>query len=228
MIFTESPLSGAYVVDIERLADERGFFARSYCADEFAAQGLGPELRQCSVSFNSRKGTLRGMHYQQAPHEEHKLVRCTTGAIFDVIVDIRPSSATCRRWFGVELTADSRRSLFIPPGIRPRVPDADGSRRGLLHDFGGACACGFQPGSPLERSGDRHRVAGCAQRHIGTRCRLSVVRCAGGPRVTHPRRVLVTGASGFIGRWSVAPLLRAGFDVHSVLSGAPTAIFPRN
>jgi len=117
MIFTASPLSEAYVIDIERRADERGFFARSYCAEEFAAQGLGPELRQCSVSFNSRKGTLRGLHYQAAPHEEHKLVRCTAGAIFDVIVDIRASSPTYRRWFGVELSAENRRSLFIPPGF---------------------------------------------------------------------------------------------------------------
>jgi dTDP-4-dehydrorhamnose 3,5-epimerase len=117
MIFTESSLPGAYLVDIERLADERGFFARSYCAEEFAAQGLGPELRQCSVSYNTRKGTLRGMHYQGAPREEHKLVRCTAGAIYDVIVDIRSSSPTYRRWLGTELTADSRRSLFIPPGF---------------------------------------------------------------------------------------------------------------
>ena len=117
MIFTESPLSGAYVVDMERLTDERGFFARSYCADEFAARRFGPELRQCSVSYNARKGTLRGMHYQGAPHEEHKLVRCTAGAIFDVIVDIRPTSPTYRRWFGAELTMVNRRSLFIPPGF---------------------------------------------------------------------------------------------------------------
>jgi dTDP-4-dehydrorhamnose 3,5-epimerase len=117
MIFTVSPLSGAYLIDIERHADERGFFARSYCAEEFAAQGLGPELRQCSVSYNARKGTLRGMHYQCAPHEEHKLVRCTAGAIFDVIVDIRPASPTYRRWFGAELSAENRRSVFIPPGF---------------------------------------------------------------------------------------------------------------
>jgi dTDP-4-dehydrorhamnose 3,5-epimerase len=117
MIFTESPLSGAYVVDMQRLADERGFFARSYCAEEFAARGLGPELRQCSVSYNARKGTLRGLHYQDAPHEEHKLVRCTAGAIFDVIVDIRTSSPTYRHWYGEELTVDNRRSLFIPPGF---------------------------------------------------------------------------------------------------------------
>jgi dTDP-4-dehydrorhamnose 3,5-epimerase len=117
MIFTPSPLPGAFVVDMQPHADERGFFARSYCADEFAAQGLGPELRQCSVSFNARRGTLRGLHYQGAPHEEHKLVRCTAGAIFDVIVDIRGSSPTYRRWFGMELTGANHRALFIPPGF---------------------------------------------------------------------------------------------------------------
>jgi dTDP-4-dehydrorhamnose 3,5-epimerase len=117
MIFTESPISGAYVVELEQLTDERGFFARTYCAEQFAARGLGPELRQCSVSYNVRKGTLRGLHYQGAPHEEHKLVRCTAGAIYDVIVDIRASSPTYRHWFGAELTADNRRSLFIPAGF---------------------------------------------------------------------------------------------------------------
>jgi len=116
MIFSESPLAGAYMVEMELLADERGFFARSYCALEFAAHGL-PELRQCSVSYNARLGTLRGMHYQAAPGEEHKLVRCTAGAIYDVLVDIRASSPTYRRWFGAELTAGNRRSLFIPPGF---------------------------------------------------------------------------------------------------------------
>jgi dTDP-4-dehydrorhamnose 3,5-epimerase len=117
MIFTESPLPGAFLVDLAPIADERGFFARAYCAEEFAARGLGIELRQCSVSYNTRKGTLRGLHHQRAPHEEHKLVRCTAGAIFDVIVDMRPRSAHYRRWFGTELTAQNRRSLFIPPGF---------------------------------------------------------------------------------------------------------------
>jgi dTDP-4-dehydrorhamnose 3,5-epimerase len=117
MIFTESPLPGAFLIDMAPIADERGFFARAYCAEEFAAKGLGIELRQCSVSHNTRKGTLRGLHYQKAPHEEHKLVRCTAGAIFDVIVDVRPRSPHYRRWFGTQLTAENRRSLFIPPGF---------------------------------------------------------------------------------------------------------------
>jgi dTDP-4-dehydrorhamnose 3,5-epimerase len=117
MIFTESPLPGAYLIDMEPLTDERGFFARAYCAEEFAANGLGPELRQCSVSHNNVMGTLRGLHYQGAPHEEHKLVRCTTGAIFDVVVDIRPDSKSYRRWFGTQLSSDNHRALFIPPGF---------------------------------------------------------------------------------------------------------------
>jgi dTDP-4-dehydrorhamnose 3,5-epimerase len=117
MIFAESPLAGVYVIEIERLADERGFFARSFCAEEFAARGLEAPMHQCSVSYNARAGTLRGMHCQIAPHEEHKLVRCTAGAIYDVVVDIRESSPTYRRWFATELTAANRRSLFIPPGF---------------------------------------------------------------------------------------------------------------
>ncbi len=117
MKFTESPLPGVFVVDMAPLQDERGFFARAYCREEFAAQGLGIEMRQCSVSYNLKKGTLRGLHYQRAPHEEHKLVRCTAGAIFDVVVDIRPQSASYRRWFGETLTAQNHRSVFIPPGF---------------------------------------------------------------------------------------------------------------
>jgi len=117
MIFTESPLPGAFLVDLELLTDDRGFFARAYCLDEFAAQGLNTPLRQCSVSYNARKGTLRGLHYQAAPHEEHKLVRCTSGAIFDVIVDIRPHSGHYRQWFGTELSSQNRRAMFIPPGF---------------------------------------------------------------------------------------------------------------
>jgi dTDP-4-dehydrorhamnose 3,5-epimerase len=115
--FTEAALPGAYLVDLAPVSDARGFFARSYDPEEFAARGLGPPLSQCSVSYNVRKATLRGMHYQVAPHQEHKLVRCTAGAIFDVIVDLRPASSHYRRWFGTELNAQNRRALFIPPGF---------------------------------------------------------------------------------------------------------------
>jgi len=117
MIFTESTLPGAYTIEMTRLEDERGFFARSYSAEEFAARDLPAMMSQCSVSFNPRKGTLRGMHFQAAPHGEDKLVRCTAGAIFDVIVDLRADSPAHRRWFGTDLTADNRRSLFIPKGF---------------------------------------------------------------------------------------------------------------
>jgi dTDP-4-dehydrorhamnose 3,5-epimerase len=117
VIFTESALAGAFVVDMDRIEDDRGFFARSFCAEEFAAHGLPTHMPQCSVSFNARRATLRGLHFQADPHAEDKLVRCTAGAIFDVIVDLRPDSPTCRRWMGLELTADNRRALFIPRGF---------------------------------------------------------------------------------------------------------------
>ena len=117
MKFQESPLAGAYTIEMDRLEDERGFFARSYCAEEFAARGLTALMPQSSVSFNPRRGTLRGMHYQAEPHAEDKLVRCTAGAIYDVIVDLRPNSPTLRCWFGVELSALNHRSLFVPKGV---------------------------------------------------------------------------------------------------------------
>jgi dTDP-4-dehydrorhamnose 3,5-epimerase len=115
--FQESPLAGAYTIEMDRLEDERGFFARSYCAEEFAARGLAVAMPQSSISFNARCGTLRGLHYQAEPHAEDKLVRCTAGAIYDVIVDLRPDSPTARRWFGVELSAANHRSLFVPKGL---------------------------------------------------------------------------------------------------------------
>jgi len=117
MIFNESPLAGAYVIGMTHLADERGFFARTFAVDEFAARGLRPAITQCSVSFNAKKATLRGLHYQAAPHAEDKIVRCTAGAIFDVIVDLRTESPTHRQWFGTELSADNRLSLYIPQGF---------------------------------------------------------------------------------------------------------------
>jgi dTDP-4-dehydrorhamnose 3,5-epimerase len=117
MIFREAALAGAYVVEMERIEDDRGFFARSFCAREFAAHGLPTDMPQCNVSFNSRRATLRGLHFQADPHAEDKLVRCTAGAIFDVIVDLRPHSPTCRRWMALELTADNRLALFVPRGF---------------------------------------------------------------------------------------------------------------
>jgi dTDP-4-dehydrorhamnose 3,5-epimerase len=115
--FAPTPLDGAWIVELEELGDERGFFARSWCQREFAERGLNPRLVQCNVSFNRRRGTLRGMHFQAAPVQEAKLVRCTAGAIHDVIIDLRRESPTYCRWFGVELSARNRRALFVPEGF---------------------------------------------------------------------------------------------------------------
>jgi dTDP-4-dehydrorhamnose 3,5-epimerase len=117
MIFSETKLQGAFIIDPEKLEDERGFFARSWCQREAAAYGLLPQWVQCNVSFNKKKATLRGMHYQCAPSEEAKLVRCTRGAIYDVIIDLRPASSTYRQWLAVELTAENRCVLYIPEGF---------------------------------------------------------------------------------------------------------------
>ena len=117
MIFTETELAGAFIIDLERLCDERGFFARTWCEDEFAAHGIGLPPLQANMSMNPTKGTLRGMHYQLAPNEESKLVRCTRGAIYDVIVDLREESPTFGQWLGVELTADNCRQLYVPGGF---------------------------------------------------------------------------------------------------------------
>ncbi len=115
--FLPTPIAGAWLIEMEPVEDERGAFARSFCREEFARHGLNPAVAQCSVSTNRRKGTLRGMHYQAAPHEETKLVRCTRGAIHDVILDLRPQSPTFRKWFAVELSADNRRMLYVPAGF---------------------------------------------------------------------------------------------------------------
>lgn len=117
MIFQETLLPGAFVIDPEKIADERGFFARTFEPREFESHGLNPRVAQCSLSFNPRRGTLRGMHYQRAPFEEAKLVRCTRGAIHDVIIDLRPASSTFRRHFAVVLDSESRRMLYVPEGF---------------------------------------------------------------------------------------------------------------
>lgn len=117
MLFTPAKLAGAYLIDLEKRADDRGFFARTWCRNEFRAQGLVEEFVQANVSYNRRKGTLRGMHYQLAPHEEVKLVRCTRGRIYDAIVDLRPGSPTYLQWIGVELSAANYRMLYVPAGF---------------------------------------------------------------------------------------------------------------
>jgi dTDP-4-dehydrorhamnose 3,5-epimerase len=116
MKFTPTKILGVWIVDLERHADERGWFARTWCAEEFRHHGLNPDLSQCSASFNRRRGTLRGMHWQAAPHEEAKLVRCVRGAMFDVALDVRSSSTTFKQWVGVELTPDNGRALYVPEG----------------------------------------------------------------------------------------------------------------
>jgi dTDP-4-dehydrorhamnose 3,5-epimerase len=115
--FEETALPGAWLVDLERHEDERGFFARTWCADELAAHGLEAKVAQWSISFNEARGTLRGMHWQEPPHAEVKVVRCVRGAVYDVIVDLRPESPTFRRWLAVELDEANRRSLYIPEGF---------------------------------------------------------------------------------------------------------------
>lgn len=117
MKFEELKLAGAYLIELDKFQDERGFFARSWCQQEFAQKGLSASLVQCNISFNLKKGTLRGMHYQAKPHEEEKLVRCTMGAIYDVIVDLRQESSTFKQWVGVELNAENRQMLHIPGGM---------------------------------------------------------------------------------------------------------------
>jgi dTDP-4-dehydrorhamnose 3,5-epimerase len=112
-----APLAGVCVVELERLEDERGFFARSFCQDEFEKAGLRTAITQCNVSWNRTRGTLRGLHFQAAPHEEAKLVRCTRGAVWDVVVDLHEGSATRWRWYAVELTADNRRAVYVPEGF---------------------------------------------------------------------------------------------------------------
>ena len=117
MIFSATPMAGAFQIDVEPLHDERGFFARTWCAQDFEAHGLETRFVQSSLAFNPRAGTLRGLHFQIAPYEDVKLVRCTSGAIFDVIVDLRPDSRTLARWYGVVLSAANRRLLYVPRGI---------------------------------------------------------------------------------------------------------------
>jgi dTDP-4-dehydrorhamnose 3,5-epimerase len=145
--FTELEVAGSYVIDPEPFSDDRGSFARVFCVEEFAEHGLEPTIVQGNLSRNRHRGTLRGMHFQRAPHEETKLVRCVSGALFDVVVDLRPDSPTFRRWAGVELTADNGRAMYVPRGCAhgfqtledgtvalyhasaPYTPDAEGGIR---------------------------------------------------------------------------------------------------
>jgi dTDP-4-dehydrorhamnose 3,5-epimerase len=117
MNFRETEIAGAFVIELERIEDDRGFFARTFCRRELHEHGLATEIAQANTAFNKRKGTLRGMHYQASPYEEAKLVRCTRGAVYDVIVDLRSGSPSFQRWISVELTADNDTTLYVPKGV---------------------------------------------------------------------------------------------------------------
>lgn len=149
MIFTKTKIPGVVVIDLERRSDERGFFARQWCAEEFMRAGLNPAVTQINVARSTAAGTLRGIHYQKSPDAEVKLVRCTRGAVFDVAVDLRPESPTFRQWFGTEIDAETGRMLYIPEGCghgyltltpdadlvyQASVPYAPASATGVRHD----------------------------------------------------------------------------------------------
>ncbi len=149
MKFTPTGIEGTYVIDLEKRADDRGYFARAWCEGEFARQGLNTRIAQVNVGVSTRAGTLRGMHYQLAPHAEAKLARCARGAVYDVAVDLRPESPTFRRWHGCELSAENGRMLYVPEGCAhgyltltddselmyfTSVPYAPDAARGVRHD----------------------------------------------------------------------------------------------
>jgi len=117
MLFLPTKITGTWLIESEKLEDERGFFARTFCSREFEERGLKTQFVQCSLSFNSRKATLRGMHFQLAPREEAKLVHCTRGAVYDVLIDVRRKSPSFGQWMAVELTAENRRMLYVPEGV---------------------------------------------------------------------------------------------------------------
>ena len=116
MRFTDTPVDGAYVIDVDRIGDSRGYFGRLWCANELAAKGLNPNIAQVNIGFSEQAGTLRGLHFQKSPHEEVKIVRCTRGSVFDVVVDLRPDSPTFKRWYGIELNPDNASMLYVPEG----------------------------------------------------------------------------------------------------------------
>lgn len=116
MEFAETPVAGAYVIDVKRLGDERGYFGRLWCEREMREQGLVAHIKQSNIGFSPLAGTLRGLHYQTPPHEEIKIVRCTRGAVFDVVVDLRPDSPTFKKWYGLELNPDNASMLYVPEG----------------------------------------------------------------------------------------------------------------
>lgn len=152
MIFNSTPLSGAYLIQQEPILDKRGSFARSYCQDEFKAKDLNPLFVQSNISFNKVLGTLRGMHYQKAPYAEAKLVRCTQGSIYDVIIDLRSESKTVRQYFGVELSAQNRNAVYVPPGFAHgfiTLQDNTEVLYQMSEFFHGECANGVRWNDPI-------------------------------------------------------------------------------
>ncbi len=117
MIFTETELKGAYIIDTKKIGDDRGFFGRIWCQDEYETHGLKTNIAQSNIGVSSMKGTLRGLHFQKPPHQEVKIIRCSRGAIYDVIVDLRPESATYQKWLAVELNEKNTRMLYVPEGF---------------------------------------------------------------------------------------------------------------
>lgn len=116
MVFKETRLQGVYIIESEAIADERGFFARTFCRDEFESRGILFDIVQCNISCNKKRGTLRGMHYQTKPHEEAKLLHCMRGAMYDVVLDLRPDSSTFKQWTAIELNSEMKKMVYIPKG----------------------------------------------------------------------------------------------------------------
>lgn len=151
MTFAETPLRGAFVISLEPIEDERGFFARSFCSQELEARGLCPHVVQCNVSYNRRRGTVRGLHLQRPPHAEVKLVRCTAGRIYDVIVDLRVGSPTFTQHFGVELSAGNRKTLYVPEGCAHGFQSLDDDTEvfyQMSRSFAPDAAAGFRWNDP--------------------------------------------------------------------------------
>jgi dTDP-4-dehydrorhamnose 3,5-epimerase len=149
--FTATALAGVFIIDLKKIADDRGFFARAWCRDTFAQQGLNPSQTQLNVGFSHKKGTLRGLHFQKAPHAEAKTVRCTRGAVFDVAVDLREGSRTRGQWVGVELTADNHRQLYIPEGFAhgyQTLVDSSEIEYFTTHVYAAAAASGVRYDDP--------------------------------------------------------------------------------
>ena len=171
LVFSETVLKGAYVIELERHQDFRGFFARTFCRREFAEHGLEPAIEQSSISFNPRKGTLRGMHYQAAPFEEVKVVRCTMGRIHDVIIDLRPESPTYRLHLAIELSAENRKMLYIPWGFAHGFQTLEDNAEVHLPDVG-FFRSRARPWRALERSRVRNRLAAGRAHHSRARPKL--------------------------------------------------------